>query len=1063
MGGRRKGWTVSRMEYLKRGLLCIFVLAVLVLPVGVLPGQDAAGQGVSEAPKEEKTRRILMLSSANLSFVQHYQVVDRYLKELSGSGVPYAIDFFEMDTLTNMHKVGLEARLEALWKEIQSGKYDLITTFGEVAFETLNRYHERIPKEVAIVFLGSPTGWQRMLGEHANLTGVVDEVNPEENIELIRKLFPGKKKLLLLTHWGERGQEVRDRVFAYFKQNPELELIYIDNDSVSTPDMLKEISKLDSDTAILFYGWYNREAVNFVSLHLLMNELGVREDLPLFVMNDAMLQFKTIGGSLIESGRIGATAGMISVRILCGEPAHSIPVHVLKPRVFLNWNILKNHQVSERNIPEDAIVLGKPQSYTETYWKWLLAGGIFLIFLLVSSVLLLRLLLSHKQYLRQMNEVFFHLPLYVGVVDENGEILLLYGEDESLPSGYRRNFRLKDLPLELVSLFTEAVVQVMETGEKKSVDYTLKGLHRRVDFVRLPDSAFNRKTVLWASVDVEELNLLMQNERALNKCLRALNPAEDAKTSFQTISTSFCHHFRADRCVLLRYSLEAGQAHPISECCAEGVQKKMVEDITWAIMKKSPWLDMLCSGEMIFCDDVETNKDLVEESSWGEMIRELGVKSFYAVPVFYQGKLWGVFGLSFEREKKHLTKPQIQLIQSVATTIEILILRQSYYAELSHALEKAREADRAKSVFLATMSHELRTPLNAVIGYADLLLDEKLSRTEIGEYAGNISLAGKALLSLINDILDLSKIEADQLKIVPAPTDIKSLFEELKNVFQQAAKSKGIGLQFNLAPYFPQLYLDELRLRQILFNLIGNAIKFTHEGSVIVSARYEDRHFEASIEDTGIGIGSEHQKTIFEPFVQQDAVRDSRIYKGTGLGLSISQKLAEKMGGTIILKSEPEKGSLFTLRLESVEVCRQEEKSPNERPEPEISTGWSVLLVDDVGMNLRLLELMFLRLGIKAETADSGQEALKKMSERKFDLVFTDLWMPGMSGEALARAIREKSVFSGVRIVAVTADTKLTQQENRDFDEILLKPVTLEGLKRVLTVFESGTAMKERS
>lgn len=1048
------------MEYLKRGVLSILVLAVLFLPVWGLPGQDASEPGESEAPKEEKTRRVLMLSSANLSFVQHYQVVDRYLKELSSSEVPYAIDFFEMDTLTNMHRVGLEIRLEALWKEIQSGKYDLITTFGEVAFELLNRYHERIPKDVAIVFLGSPTGWQRMLGEHENLTGVVDEVNPEENIKLIRKLLPEKKKLLLLTHWGERGLEVRDRVFAYFKQNPGMELIYIDNDSVSTPEMLKEISKLNSDAAILFYGWYNREAVNFVSLHLLMNELGGREDVPLFVMNDVMLQFKTMGGNLMESGRIGATAGKISVRILRGEPAYSIPVHVLKPRVFLNWNAMKIHQVSEKNIPEDAIVLGKPQSYVETYWKWFLAGGTLLVILLASSASLLFLLMKRRQYLWQMNEVFYHLPMYVGVVDERGNILLFYGGDDSLPLGYKKNFRLADLPLELVSLFSETVTQVMATGEKKSVDYTIRGLHRRVDFVRLPDSAFNCKTVLWASVDVEELNLLMQNERTLNKCLRALNPAEDAATSFQTISTSFCHHFQADRCGLLRYDLEAGEAYPISESCAEGVLRKMDGGLSRAILKKSPWLDMLCSGEMVFCDDVQAECGLVKESSWGEMIRDQGVKSLYAVPIFYQGKLWGIFGLCFEREKRRLTKPQIQLIQSVATTIEILILRQSYFSEISEALEKAREADRAKSIFLATMSHELRTPLNAVIGYADLLLDEKLSRAEIGEYAGNISLAGKALLSLINDILDLSKIEADQMKIVPAPTDIKSLFEELGNVFQQATQSKGIGLQFDLAPYFPQLYLDELRLRQILFNLIGNAIKFTHQGAVIVSARYEGGHFEASIEDTGIGIGPEHQKTIFEPFVQQDAVRDSRIYKGTGLGLSISQKLAEKMGGTITLKSMPEKGSIFTLRLESVEVCRQETKSPDEGPEPEISTKWSVLLVDDVGMNLRLLELMFQRLGIRAATAASGEEALKKMSERKFDLVFTDLWMPGMSGEALAQAIREKPDFSGVRIVAVTADTKLTQQENRDFDEILLKPVTLEGLKRVFTVFKSGPAAK---
>ncbi|NLA52599.1 MAG: hypothetical protein GX860_10845, partial [Alcaligenaceae bacterium] len=145
MSKKRSG---TGMDYIRRSFY-ILLLAALFLPVGVLPGQDAAGPEESEAPKEEKTRRILMLSSANLSFVQHYQVVDRYLKELGDSGVPYTIDFFEMDMLTNMHKVGLEARLEALWKEIQSGKYDLISTFGDVAFETLNRYHERIPWDVA--------------------------------------------------------------------------------------------------------------------------------------------------------------------------------------------------------------------------------------------------------------------------------------------------------------------------------------------------------------------------------------------------------------------------------------------------------------------------------------------------------------------------------------------------------------------------------------------------------------------------------------------------------------------------------------------------------------------------------------------------------------------------------------------------------------------------------------------------------------------------------------------------------------------------------------------------
>lgn len=384
---------------------------------------------------------------------------------------------------------------------------------------------------------------------------------------------------------------------------------------------------------------------------------------------------------------------------------------------------------------------------------------------------------------------------------------------------------------------------------------------------------------------------------------------------------------------------------------------------------------------------------------------------------------------------------------------------------LETAMKAAQAADRAKSYFLATMSHELRTPLNAVIGFSELLQTSVLTSDQQKDYIQSINVAGNALLSLINDVLDLSKIEADQTKITPKKTTLIKLLNEIEKIFHKKAQAKGLTLTIDCPEDLPLLYLDTPSLRQVMLNLFGNAIKFTNVGSVSLHVRFTefDERFGAltlAMTDTGIGVKPEYQEKIFEPFVQQDTVRGGRIYEGTGLGLSISRRLIEKMGGELTLESQEGRGSVFTVRLPLV----QYEKNSPEPPaipvfpaplpvtlSPAVTEGCQILLVDDVKMNVQVLSAALKRLGVSSKAVSSGREALNAMETYTPNLVMTDIWMPGMDGTQLAKSIRQDRRWQSVKIVAVTADTEIDNSfDVTCFDDVLLKPLTLEKISGVL-------------
>ena len=354
--------------------------------------------------------------------------------------------------------------------------------------------------------------------------------------------------------------------------------------------------------------------------------------------------------------------------------------------------------------------------------------------------------------------------------------------------------------------------------------------------------------------------------------------------------------------------------------------------------------------------------------------------------------------------------------------------------ELELAKEEAEAANRAKSLFLANMSHELRTPLNAILGFSQLMARERKTSPEQRESLGIINRAGEHLLAMINDVLDLSKIEAGKVELNLESCDLARLFQEVSEWFRVRAESKGLFLELTLAEDLTGFVkTDPGKLRQILTNLLGNAIKFTDAGGIRLRARRlpasgdEPWRLEVEVEDTGKGIPEARLKDIFDPFVQ--AEQDTGTQKGTGLGLAISRRFVEILGGEIRVESRVGQGSCFRFDL-TVTQAKAIQEEPAERFQEVCGLApdqpaWRVLVVDDDAHNRQLLSRTLKDVGLAVQTASNGEEAIALFRHWQPHFIWMDIQMPGLDGYAAVTAIRGLPGGRRVKIVAVTANVFL--------------------------------------
>ncbi|MCW7469636.1 hybrid sensor histidine kinase/response regulator [Leptospira kanakyensis] len=396
---------------------------------------------------------------------------------------------------------------------------------------------------------------------------------------------------------------------------------------------------------------------------------------------------------------------------------------------------------------------------------------------------------------------------------------------------------------------------------------------------------------------------------------------------------------------------------------------------------------------------------------------------------------------------------EIYALCGISTDISIT---KEIQKELERAKDSAEIANKAKSEFLASMSHEIRTPLNGVIGLTQILFKTNLDE-EQKSLVTSIASAGKSLLIILNDILDFSKIEVGKMKIEKLNFDIHHLVSEVYDLLSIESKWKPIDLKLDIDPNVPKfIYSDPGRIRQIIFNLLGNAIKFTEKGSVTLRVKRETDKIRIEAEDTGIGIAKDKIESIFHKFSQADA-STSRKYGGTGLGLSISERLVSLLGGTIGVSSELNKGSLFwcLLPIENEDSTNIEKISNENTTKPSLFestfTNQNFLIVEDNILNQKVMGGLLRKFNIKFDVAENGLEAVKLFQQNKYDLILMDCEMPVMDGFEATEKIREleKNKSEKTIIIAVTAHV-LTEHKEKCFavgmDGFIGKPFYIESL-----------------
>ena len=451
----------------------------------------------------------------------------------------------------------------------------------------------------------------------------------------------------------------------------------------------------------------------------------------------------------------------------------------------------------------------------------------------------------------------------------------------------------------------------------------------------------------------------------------------------------------------------------------------------------------------------------------------------------------GALYTSFNRMLEHvetshgrLQAHQVELEQRVAERTSQLVAeiseREQTQRELQRAKDAAESANRAKSEFLANISHEIRTPLTAILGFTDLLREGKDHNTDEWEsFVNAIHNSGRHLLGLLNDMLDLSKIEAGQFKVESVGCSPSQIVAEVTSIMRARAKEKGLQLDYNwVGPIPTAIQSDPARLRQLLLNVLGNAIKFTEDGRVQLLAQIihadERPQLQIQVVDTGIGIHPDKLDQIFTPFGQADT-SVTRRYGGTGLGLAICRRIAEAMGGSVEVDSAVGTGSIFTVRVATgpLSGCNITDQPAGDLlPEspytsPTVSqrlAGIRVLVADDGDTNRRLIQVMLQRVGAVVELAENGQQAVDRALAQPFDLVLMDMQMPVMDGYTATRRLRQAGLT--IPIVALTAHAMKGDEDKgraAGCSDYLTKPIDRDRLLNAIAHYASQNASQTRT